>query len=621
MIKVGTSSLLHPASSTLNLGNLARICEAARDLVADGHRVVLVSSGSVGAGAARLGLASRPTDLAAKKALAAIGQVHLMRHYDDFLSALRLKCAQVLLTLDNLAVRSQWRAAASTFEALFAAGGVVPVVNENDTVAVAELRIGDNDTLSAQVATLVRADWLFLMTDVDALYTANPAADPRAARVAEVHDLSALAVNTTGEAGSEKKGGSDEKEGDAPSAASAPSSSSSAAAAPPFPPPAAHSSPPVPSGGAGTQWGTGGMATKLTAARIATAAGCSTAVLHAARPETIRRVIAGDPAAGGTVFHAIPHPSRGRKRWITSVPVKGRLVLDVGAVRAVRERGASLFAAGVVEAEGEFDAQEAVLLVASTDGAEIARGLVNYSSVEVRALVAAAKRGSGNASRSGSDGDGGGGGGGCGCGGNGGGKEQNPNNNSSNHSGSGGGGNHSAEAVLGYDGPDELVHRDNIVMLAPRAPTPTPAVMRKPNNSSSSGSSAAAAAVAAAAEAATAAGLAAASAPSASASSLSAEDRLRQIRERESSKSGDGNGGGSSASSSSRPRVSFDPSSTSSTSPSSSGNGDDAEDDGIMHAAAEAAAAEAAAELAAASLSDGRVNGEEDIDERGWLPK
>ena len=200
VIKVGTSSLLHPASLTLNLGNLARICETARDLVGDGHRVVLVSSGAVGAGAARLGLASRPSDLAAKQALAAIGQVHLMRHYDDFLSALRLTCAQVLLTLDNLAVRSQWRAAASTFEALFAAGGVVPVVNENDTVAVAELRIGDNDTLSAQVATLVRADWLFLMTDVDALYTANPAADPKAARVAEVHDLSALAVNTTGEA-------------------------------------------------------------------------------------------------------------------------------------------------------------------------------------------------------------------------------------------------------------------------------------------------------------------------------------------------------------------------------------------------------------------------------------
>ena len=213
MIKVGTSSLLHPASSTLNLGNLARICEAARDLVADGHRVVLVSSGSVGAGAARLGLASRPTDLAAKKALAAIGQVHLMRHYDDFLSALRLKCAQVLLTLDNLAVRSQWRAAASTFEALFAAGGVVPVVNENDTVAVAELRIGDNDTLSAQVATLVRADWLFLMTDVDALYTANPAADPRAARVAEVHDLSALAVNTTGRRAVRRKAEATRKKG------------------------------------------------------------------------------------------------------------------------------------------------------------------------------------------------------------------------------------------------------------------------------------------------------------------------------------------------------------------------------------------------------------------------
>ena len=581
---------------------------------------MLVSSGAVGAGAARLGLASRPSDLAAKQALAAIGQVHLMRHYDDFLSALRLTCAQVLLTLDNLAVRSQWRAAASTFEALFAAGGVVPVVNENDTVAVAELRIGDNDTLSAQVATLVRADWLFLMTDVDALYTANPAADPKAARVAEVHDLSALAVNTTGEAdgggasasasasrgggGGGGGGGGDGKD----AAASAPSSSSSAsdpASTPPVPPPAAGAA----AGGAGTQWGTGGMATKLTAARIATAAGCSVAVLHAARPETIRAVIAGDPSAGGTVFHAIPHPSRGRKRWITSVPVKGRLLLDAGAVRAVRERGASLFAAGVVGLEGgEFDAQEAVLLVASADGGEIARGLVNYSSGEVRALVAAARRGggagSGNgggnwASTSGDNGGSAGGRSGSGSGG----RDHGGNN----HSGSGSGGGHSAEAVLGYHGPDELVHRDNIVMLAPRAPTPTPAVMRAPPSSSGSPSAASTSAAAAAALAAGAAAAAAAAEAAPAASPLSAEERLRQIRER------DGGGGG-------RPRVSFDPLSAT-----SAADNDDGGDDGVMHAAAEAAAVEAAAELAAASLGGGggKADGScgEDIDERGWLPK
>ena len=570
---------------------------------------MLVSSGAVGAGAARLGLSARPTDLAAKQALAAIGQVHLMRHYDDFLSALRLKCAQVLLTLDNLAVRSQWRAAASTFEALFAAGGVVPVVNENDTVAVAELRIGDNDTLSAQVATLVRADWLFLMTDVDALYTANPAADPKAARVAEVHDLSALAVNTTGEANG-SGGGGDEKD----AAANASSSSSPSSAPAP-----AHSDtlPAAAAGanGAGTQWGTGGMATKLTAARIATAAGCSTAVLHAARPEAIRAVIAGDPAAGGTVFHAIPHPSRGRKRWITSVPVKGRLLLDTGAVRAVRERGASLFAAGVVGVEGgEFDAQEAVLLVAACDGAELARGLVNYSSSEVRALVAAARRGGGNGGGGGggaggasTSGDGGRSGSGSGSGSrDGSGAAAHPNPNASNHSGSGG--SHSAEAILGYHGPDELVHRDNIVMLAPRAPTPTPAMVMKkaPSSDAAAAAAAAAASEAVATNAATAASASeAASAAAAAASSpkaLSAEERLRQIRERERESGGSG---------SNRPRVSFDPSSLT-----SEANNDD---DGIMHAAAEAAAVEAAAELAAASLNGG--GGGEDIDERGWLPK
>lgn len=375
----------------------------------------------------------------------------------------------------------------------------------------------------------------------------------------------------------------------------------------------------MPTGGAGTQWGTGGMATKLTAARIATAAGCSTAVLHAVRPEAIRAVIAGDPAAGGTVFHSIPHPSRGRKRWITSVPVKGRLLLDAGAVRAVRERGASLFAAGVVEAEGDFDAQEAVLLVAAVDGAEIARGLVNYSSAELRALVAAARYGgggngggiglgsgggastSGDGGGDGGEGAGGGGGGRSGSASGSGGNNNNNNSNNrraSNHSGSHGG-QHTAEAVLGYHGPDELAHRDNIVMLAPRAPTPTPAVTKLPAGAAAS--AAAAAAAAAASAAAAAAAEASNAAPSAS---LSAEERLRHIRERE----------GATSSSSSRPRVSFDPSSISSTSADA--------DDCIMHAAAEASAAEAAAELAAASLNGGKANGSgEDIDERGWLPK
>ena len=350
-------------------------------------------------------MATRPTDLAAKQALAAVGQVHLMRHYDDFFAALRLTAAQVLLTLDNLAVRSQYLTAASTFEAIFEAG-VVPIVNENDTVAVQELRIGDNDTLAAQVATLVHADWLFLLTDVNALYTSNPAADPTAAPVREVHDVAALAsaVSTGGAVG-------------------------------------------------GTEFSTGGMATKLTAARIATAAGCSTAVVHGAAPSRVGRVLAGD-AAAGTVFHATPTPTRGRKRWITSVPVKGGLTLDAGAAAAVRRRGKSLFVAGVASVSGVFGPLDAVSLTDGETGAELARGLINYGSEDVAKLLADAARHRAGSGSGGAPGDGG---------------------------GSGAPAVHASPAdVLGWPGPDELVHRDNIALMAPRSTTPTPVVCGTP---------------------------------------------------------------------------------------------------------------------------------------------
>ena len=357
------------------------MCEASRDLVAAGHRVVLVSSGAVGAGAARMGLTSRPADLAAKQALAAIGQVHLMRYYDDFFGALRLPCAQVLLTLDNLADRAQYECAASTFTAL-AAAGAIPVVNENDTVAVQELRFGDNDTLAAHVATLVHADWLFLLTDVDGLYTSNPASDPAAARIPVVDDLASLAVNTGG-------GGTS-------------------------------------SGGAGSQWGTGGMATKLTAARIATAAGCATAVLATGggAGSAMVAIIAGDRSTG-TVFCAVPTPTRGRKRWIPAVPVRGTLRLDAGAAGAVRDRGKSLFGAGVVAIEGDFAAQDAVSLAGPAPGdPEFARAIINYSSDEVRTIVGLSSR--------------------------------------------------AAAAALGYTGPEEVAHRGNIALLAARGVTPPP---------------------------------------------------------------------------------------------------------------------------------------------------
>lgn len=177
VVKVGTSSILRADSGMLALSTIASLVETLATMRAAGHRVVLVSSGAVGVGCQRMRLKSRPTKLADLQAMAAIGQPHLMRYYDELFSALDQPIAQVLLSADALDSRSGYRNAQATFAALLERG-VIPVVNENDSVAVSELRFGDNDTLSALVAILIGASHLFLATDVDALYTSNPHAAP-----------------------------------------------------------------------------------------------------------------------------------------------------------------------------------------------------------------------------------------------------------------------------------------------------------------------------------------------------------------------------------------------------------------------------------------------------------
>jgi len=363
VIKVGTSSLVAPDNSTLSIGNIARLCEVVNSLHVKGYSVVLVSSGAVGVGCQRLKLATKPTNMATKQALAAVGQLHLMRYYDDFFSAVGLSCAQVLLTLDNFANRGQYLNARNTFDELLKFG-VIPIVNENDTVAVEQLRFGDNDTLSAQVATVLRADWLFLLTDVDCLYTANPNTNPDAKPISEVHNVMQLEVDTST---------------------------------------------------SGTQWGTGGMATKLTAARLATAAGCKMVISNAAKVEQIPRIVAGEPL--GTVFHPVANALRGRRRWILSVPVKGRLCLDEGAVRAVNSRRKSLFAVGVREVTGDFSTDDCISLC-DMAGLEFARGLSNFNVAEAKLIA--------------------------------------------------GHPNEEHDRLLGYSGSEYLVHRDNISILPSR---------------------------------------------------------------------------------------------------------------------------------------------------------
>uniref|UniRef100_A0A7R9VL17 Aspartate/glutamate/uridylate kinase domain-containing protein n=1 Tax=Chlamydomonas euryale TaxID=1486919 RepID=A0A7R9VL17_9CHLO len=367
VLKVGTSSLVDPEQSRFNLSAFARIVETVKRLHEMGHYVILISSGAVAMGCHRLNLELRPHDLAKKQALAAIGQGHLMKFWEDFLHSVGLTCAQVLVTLENVSVRGQYLNVRNTFTELLAYG-VVPIVNENDCISVAELKFGDNDTLAAHVAALVNANWLFLMTDVDHLYTANPKTNPDAEPIYEVRDITSLDVDT--------------------------------------------------SEGEGSQWGTGGMATKLTAARIGTAAGVTVVIMSAAAPELVMDAICATPAAAaatpadaemqpqlrgrrgaslgscgaaarvGTTFLPIAGATKGRKRWILSVPVRGALVLKPGVADAVSgDTFESVSWSQVLHVDGDFFPHDAVRLVDGCSGAAFARALVSVSAKELRATL------------------------------------------------------------------------------------------------------------------------------------------------------------------------------------------------------------------------------------------
>jgi glutamate 5-kinase len=332
VIKIGTSSLTQPSSGDIYISAIAALVEVIVKLQRGGYRVVLVSSGAVGVGCARLGIKEKPTKISLKQAIAAVGQGRLMGIYDDFFNLFNQPVAQILLTRANLIQRTHYTNVFSTFQELLELG-VVPIVNENDTVAVEELKFGDNDTLSALVASIIEADWLFLLTDVDRLYSANPHLDPNATPIMTVNhsELWNLEVSTNS---------SDSK-----------------------------------------NWGTGGMSTKLSAAKIAAIAGVKTVICKGSEPDSIIKILAG--ANLGTQFEPQPRTTNARKRWIAyaMIPV-GELILDEGAVKAVLSKGRSLLPAGVIDVLGNFEAQQAVSLC-DRSGREFARGLTNYSSGEI----------------------------------------------------------------------------------------------------------------------------------------------------------------------------------------------------------------------------------------------
>lgn len=333
LVKVGSSSLTN-GRGVLDPSRLERLVDALSAARERGQDVVLVSSGAMASGLEPLGLRRRPRDLASKQAAASVGQSLLVGHYGRLFAKHGLTVGQVLLTVEDVARQDHYRNALRTFTRLLELG-VVPIVNENDTVATHEIRFGDNDRLAALVAHLVGADAMVLLSDVDSLYTEHPS-HPTAQKIAVVPDVDDLDVDVDGK---------------------------------------------------GTDLGTGGMATKLQAARIATASGIPV-VLAAA--DAAAEALSGDIV--GTLF--LPTGKRRSRKlmWLAYASItQGELVLDAGAVRAVTERKASLLPAGIVEVRGSFEAGDPVKLI-SEAGQVVARGLVNFDSEELPAMIGRSTR-------------------------------------------------------------------------------------------------------------------------------------------------------------------------------------------------------------------------------------
>ena len=359
IVKIGSALLVEDASGDIKRAWLDALVEDIARCRARGQEMVIVSSGAIAVGRRPLGLTGKSLKLEEKQAAAAAGQIRLAHAYQESLGRHGIAVAQILLTPEDTEERRRHLNARATIEQLLALHAV-PVINENDTVATSEIRFGDNDRLAARVAQMISADTLVLLSDIDGLYTADPRRDPAARHIAEVREISPAIEAMAGAA------------------------------------PAGYSS--------------GGMVTKLAAARIAMAAGCRMAI---AKGEALRPLQAIEAGAKATWFLPGSEPRTARKRWIAgTLNPMGVLVVDAGAVAALR-RGTSLLPAGVTDIEGEFERGDPVA-IKTRDGREVARGLSAYSSEDARA-IAGHKSGE-------------------------------------------------IEAILGYRGRDEMIHRDDLVV-------------------------------------------------------------------------------------------------------------------------------------------------------------
>ena len=332
VVKVG-SALVTNNGTGLDLAAISDWAKQISQLRSEGKEVVLVSSGAVACGVQRLGWDRRPATVHEKQAVAAIGQAGLVEAYEHAFSQHGLVTAQILLTHDDLADRKRYLNARSTLTTLLNLG-VVPIINENDTVVTDEIKFGDNDTLGALVANLIEADALIILTDQQGLYTADPRKDPNATLIQEA---------TAGDESLEAM-----------------------------------------AGGAGSRVGTGGMITKVIAAKRAARSGAHTAIANGREQTPIVRLAAGEPV--GTLLVSHTQPLAARKQWLADhLQLAGKLHLDAGAVDALKS-GKSLLPIGVVSTEGDFERGAAVACL-SPEGHEIGRGLTNYGSGETRLIA------------------------------------------------------------------------------------------------------------------------------------------------------------------------------------------------------------------------------------------
>ncbi len=359
VVKVGSSLLVDSATGRLNRVWLKSLVADLRRLRGRGQQLILVSSGAVALGRRQLGLPAGALSLEKKQAAAAVGQIRLAHAYKELLEEDGVAVAQVLLTLEDSEQRERYLNARATLETLLSLGAI-PVINENDTVATSEIRYGDNDRLAARVAQMASADCLVLLSDVDGLYTADPNRNADAQFIAEVPSITAEIEAMAG--------------------------------------------------GSASDVGSGGMTTKIAAARIAVAAGCALCIAAGKYRNPLRRIENGGRC---TWFLPSATPVAARKQWIIgSLKAAGSLVIDSGAVGALK-RGRSLLPAGVRKVEGRFDSGETVQILDEA-GQEIARGLAAYSAEDMRRIAGRRSK--------------------------------------------------EIESVLGFQGRDEMIHRDDLVL-------------------------------------------------------------------------------------------------------------------------------------------------------------